>query len=43
LSQLEKGTFYAGLKIVGKLAAILQVEAAELLKMPPRRKKPERQ
>ncbi len=32
LSQLEKGVFYASLKIVGKLATVLQVEPAELLK-----------
>jgi transcriptional regulator with XRE-family HTH domain len=34
LSQLEKGAFYASLKIVGKLAAVLEVEPAELLKLP---------
>jgi len=34
LSQLEKGAFYASLKIVGKLAAVLSVEPAELLKPP---------
>lgn len=34
LSQLEKGAFYASLKIVGKLATVLQVEPAELLKLP---------
>lgn len=34
LSQLEKGAFYASLKIVGKLAAVLRVEPAELLKLP---------
>lgn len=34
LSQLEKGAFYASLKIVGKLATVLEVEPAELLKMP---------
>jgi transcriptional regulator with XRE-family HTH domain len=34
LSQLEKGAFYASLKIVGKLAAVLAVEPAELLKLP---------
>jgi transcriptional regulator with XRE-family HTH domain len=33
LSQLEKGSFYASLKIVGKLAVALDVEAAELLKV----------
>jgi transcriptional regulator with XRE-family HTH domain len=37
LSQLEKGAFYASLKIVGKLAAVLDVEAAELLKLPTRK------
>lgn len=35
LSQLEKGAFYASLKIVGKLAAVLQVNPAELLELPP--------
>lgn len=37
LSQLEKGAFYASLKIVGKLATVLKVEPAELLKLPPKR------
>ncbi len=32
LSQLEKGSFYASLKVVGKLADALGVEPAELLK-----------
>ena len=32
LSQLEKGAFYASLKIVGKLAEALDIEPAELLK-----------
>ena len=36
LSQLEKGSFYASLKIVGKLAKALNVEPAELLKLPSR-------
>jgi transcriptional regulator with XRE-family HTH domain len=39
LSQLEKGAFYASLKIVGKLAAVLQVEPAELLRGPLKRKR----
>jgi transcriptional regulator with XRE-family HTH domain len=39
LSQVEKGAFYASLKIVGKLAEALEVEPAELLKLPPRRKR----
>jgi transcriptional regulator with XRE-family HTH domain len=34
LSQLEKGVFYASLKIVGKLALALGVAPAELLKQP---------
>ena len=33
LSQLEKGTFYASLKIVGRLAEALGVEPAELLRL----------
>lgn len=37
LSQLEKGAFYASLKIVGKVASTLGVEPAELLKLPRRR------
>ena len=36
LSQLEKGAYYASLKIVGRLAEALGVEPAELLKIPPR-------
>jgi transcriptional regulator with XRE-family HTH domain len=39
LSQIEKGAFYASLKIVGKLAKTLGVEPAELLKLPTRRRK----
>ena len=34
LSQLEKGAFYASLKIIGRLANVLEVEPAELLKLP---------
>jgi len=37
LSQLEKGVFHASLKILGRLAATLQVEPAELLKLPTRK------
>ena len=37
LSQLEKGTFYASLKIVGRLSDALGVEPAELLKIPQKR------
>lgn len=39
LSQLEKGAFYASLKIVEKLARVLDVEPADLLRSPQRRKK----
>jgi transcriptional regulator with XRE-family HTH domain len=39
LSQIEKGSFYASLKIVGKLALALDVEPAELLRLPPKRRK----
>ncbi|MBN9553529.1 MAG: helix-turn-helix transcriptional regulator [Alphaproteobacteria bacterium] len=31
LSQLEKGSFYASLKIIGKLAQVLKVEPSEFL------------
>jgi transcriptional regulator with XRE-family HTH domain len=37
MSKLEKGGSYAGLEIIGKLAKVLQVEPAELLKLPPKR------
>lgn len=37
LAQLEKGSFYASLKILGKLAEALEVEPSELLKLPPTR------
>jgi transcriptional regulator with XRE-family HTH domain len=40
LSQLEKGAYYASLKIVGRLADALGVEPAELLKAPLRRDRP---
>jgi transcriptional regulator with XRE-family HTH domain len=39
LSQLEKGVFYASLKIVGRLAETLKVEPAELLKLPAKESK----
>jgi transcriptional regulator with XRE-family HTH domain len=39
LSQLEKGVFYASLNIVSRLAAALDVEPAELLRLPPKRRK----
>jgi transcriptional regulator with XRE-family HTH domain len=39
LSQIEKGAFYASLKIVAKLAKALRAEPADLLKSPQRRGK----
>jgi transcriptional regulator with XRE-family HTH domain len=39
LSQLEKGVFYASLKIIGRLADALGAEPSEFLKSPPRRPK----
>jgi transcriptional regulator with XRE-family HTH domain len=39
LSQIEKGAFFASLKIVGRLAKALDVDPADLLKMPARRGK----
>ncbi len=36
LSQLEKGGFYASLKIIEKLASTLDVEPAEFLRRPKR-------
>ena len=37
LSQLEKGTFYASLNVVGRLSEALGVEPAELLRIPHKR------
>jgi transcriptional regulator with XRE-family HTH domain len=39
LSQIEKGVFFVSLKIVGKLAKALDVEPAELLRLPSKRRK----
>jgi len=38
MSMLEKGASYPGLEIIGKLAAVLEVEPAELLKLPAKRR-----
>jgi transcriptional regulator with XRE-family HTH domain len=38
MSKLEKGGSYPGLEIIGKLAAVLGVEPAELLKPPSKRR-----
>ena len=37
LSKLEKAVPYAGLEIIGKLSAVLDVEPAELLRLPAER------
>jgi transcriptional regulator with XRE-family HTH domain len=37
MSKIEKGATYVGLEIIGKLATVLKVEPAELLRLPPRR------
>ena len=39
LSQLEKAEFYASLKIITKLAAVLEVEPQDLLRPPPKKPK----
>lgn len=39
LSQLEKGAFYASLKILEKLASALGVEPYELIMPPPKRRR----
>ena len=38
MTKLEKGASYLGLEIIGKLAAVLEVEPAELLRLPARKK-----
>jgi transcriptional regulator with XRE-family HTH domain len=38
MSKLESGTRYVGLEVIGKLAKALEVEPAELLKLPPKRR-----
>ena len=38
LSQLEKGAFYASLKIIGKLADVLKIEPSEFLLRSKRKK-----
>ena len=35
MSKLEKGASYPGLEIIAKLATVLEVEPAELLRVPP--------
>lgn len=38
LSQLEKGAFYASPRIIGKLAEVLEVEPADLLRLPTKKR-----
>jgi transcriptional regulator with XRE-family HTH domain len=38
MSTLERDASYPGLEIMGKLATVLEVEPAELLKLPKKRK-----
>jgi transcriptional regulator with XRE-family HTH domain len=40
LSQIEKGVFFVSLKVIGKLAATLQVEPDELLKRSVKKRRP---
>jgi transcriptional regulator with XRE-family HTH domain len=37
MSKVEKGETWVGLEIIDKLATVLEVEPAELLRSPPRR------
>ncbi|HJS46172.1 MAG TPA: helix-turn-helix transcriptional regulator [Rhizomicrobium sp.] len=39
ISKLEKGVSYAGLEVIGKLAAVLEIEPAQLLQLPTRSKR----
>jgi len=32
LSQLEKGSYYASLKIIGRIAEVLEIDPSDLLK-----------
>jgi transcriptional regulator with XRE-family HTH domain len=38
LSQIEKGSFYVSLKVLGKLALTLEAEPEEFLKRPTKRR-----
>ncbi len=38
MSTLERGATYPGLDIIGKLAGVLRVEPAELLRLPAKRR-----
>ena len=38
MSKLEKGASYPGLEIIGKLSTVLEIEPAELLKLPSKKR-----
>ena len=40
VSKLEKGISYPGLEIIAKLATVLEVEPAELIRLPARQPPP---
>jgi transcriptional regulator with XRE-family HTH domain len=42
LSQLEKGEFYASLKIIGKLAEVLKIEPGAFLALPKKVSRPKK-
>jgi transcriptional regulator with XRE-family HTH domain len=39
LARIETAQPYVGLEVIGKLAEALEIEPAELLKLPPKRKR----
>lgn len=39
VSKLEKGVSYAGLEIIGKISSVLDIEPADLLKLPPKHRR----
>jgi transcriptional regulator with XRE-family HTH domain len=38
MSKIEKGGTWVGLEIIGKLASVLEIEPADLLRLPPKRR-----
>ena len=40
LARIETAQPYVGLEVIGKLAEALEIEPAELLKLPPKRRRP---
>jgi transcriptional regulator with XRE-family HTH domain len=37
MSKIEKGATWVGVEVIGKLADVLEVQPAELLRLPPKR------